>query len=370
MPLSRDEKYQEVRDYIIEKATEQKQLDRRVVNRRAAVSAGRDALFLEDLDESLKKVFRRGWAVSKKYGGRLTKGPLQRTVHVVISDTHFQSLLDPRECPQPYGPVEESRRLGKVASQVAEYKRDHRKDTRLSVKLLGDLIQNQLHDAREGSPLTLQVAACIEYLVRLLLFWSSQYGVIDVYCTPGNHGRNKYRHHERAVQQKWDSIETIIYLAVKQALAAAGAKHVTVNIPMTPYIVEECYGQKIFWTHGDTVFKTGYPGNKIDIGSLHSQILRWNSARHVNGPFKLFGCGHVHIGSMTRLAGGVMLTNGCLVPPDAHAVSIGAADVVCGQYIFESTPGHVVGDDRFVEVEDADSEPGYNEIIPPFSGGL
>lgn len=359
---------EQLRDYLIDLVSKQRNVDRKTVNNRMAVAAGRELLLAEHIGEALSKVFRRGWTQAKPYAGRKS-AVTERVVSVVISDTHFQSLVDPAENPQEYGSIQESRRLGKVAAQVADYKRHYRKDTRLSVKLLGDIIQNQLHDARDGAPLAAQFAATVQYLVALLLFWSHEFQQVDVHCASGNHGRNKHRHHDKAVNQKWDSIETMIYVSVRKALEMAGAKNVSFHIPLTPYTIEELAGEKAFWTHGDTVLKPGYPGRDIKVAALFQQVLRWNAARKVRGPFKLFGVGHVHFGSITNMPGGiVMLTNGCLVPPDSFAISIGSPDVSCGQYMFESTPGHVVGDQRFIDVDDADDDPGYNKIIKPFAG--
>ena len=298
-----------IRDFIIEQATAQKRLDRRYVNRRAAVAAGRDMMFMEELDSTLKSVFRSGWTAPQRYKGKKARYT-ERLANVIISDTHFQSLIDPRECPVEYTAIQESRRLAKVAVQVADYKRQYRHETKLRVKLLGDLIQNQLHDQREGAPLTIQVAATLHYLLKAVLFWASEFPEVEVFCVPGNHGRNKARHHDRGVQQKWDSIETMIYVSLKAALEAARVTNVKVHISMRPYIVEDLFDKKAFWTHGDTVLKPGYPGKSINVAMLYHQICRWNAARNINGPFHLFGVGHVHFGSLTHMPGGiVMLTN-------------------------------------------------------------
>jgi hypothetical protein len=63
-----------------------------------------------------------------------------------------------------------------------------------------------------------------------------------------------------------------------------------------------------------------------------------------------------------------MLTNGCLVPPDSFAMSIGSPDVTCGQYLFESVEKHIMGDQRFIDVDDADGEPAYNKLVTPYEG--
>jgi len=357
---------QDVKDFLIKMAASHRAADKKSINSRTASIAGRDLLFIQNLDEVLGRVFHTKWAGTKfrGYQGPKTQRT-ERLVHVVISDTHFQSLIDGEECPIEYTALQESRRFGKVVAQVADYKRQYRKHTGLRVKLLGDLFQGQLHDLREGAPMAAQFAATLHYLIQGISYWAHEFKEVQVDCASGNHGRNKARHMDRAVQQKWDSIETMVYYSLKQALKPI--KNVNVKIGMRPYVVEEVFGDKAFWTHGDTVLKPGYPGRSINVQALYQQICRWNAARKIEGPFKMFGVGHVHFGSITNMPGEiVMLTNGCLVPPDAFAISIGAPDVTCGQYVFESAPGHICGDQRFVNVDDADDNKSYNDIIKPF----
>lgn len=366
---TKDEENQDIRDYLIDRACEARKIDRRAVNRKVATIAGRELMLVDAIEETLKKVFKKGWTACKGYKGykgKEEKYP-ERLVSVILSDTHFGAMIDPQECPIEYGPVQESRRLAKVVAQVSDYKRQFRHETKLRVKILGDMFQNQLHDQREGSPLTDQFAATLHYLLQALLFWSQEYSSVEVFCVPGNHGRNKARHMERGVQQKWDAIETMVYYSLKRGLEAAGAANIKVNIGKRPYIIEELFDKKAFWTHGDTVLKPGYPGRSINVKDLYQQICRWNAARNVEGPFHLFGVGHVHFGSITNMPGEVvMLTNGCLVPPDPFSLSIGAPDVTCGQYMFESVRGYAMGDQRFINVDDADDRPELNKIITPY----
>lgn len=353
---------------LLERASREAEVDVRFINRRAAISAGRDQLFVQELVTALGTVFPKGWTAPKHFKVA-KKEPVQRILNIVLSDLHFQSLFDPAEVPVPYGAVEESRRLGKVAHQVTSYKRRYRAQTKLMVHLIGDIIENQLHDQREGATLTMQIAAAVEYLTQLLMYWAQEFPQVEVHCTPGNHGRFTSRHKERAVAQKWDAIETVIYFAVRHALKAAGVKNVKFEIGKKPYYSVDLFGAKAFFTHGDTVLRPGTPSKTIDVGGLYHQICRWNAARNIEGPFALFAVGHVHFGSLTNMPGDVvMITNGCLVPPGPFAMSIGAPDVSCGQYMFESTPKHPVGDARFINVSGAEKNAEYNKIIRPFAG--
>ncbi len=356
-----------VRDYLVERGSQIRNSDRRHLATKTAVAAARDLNVLADLDTTLDRVFAKGYVTPKAYKGLKSKHQ-ERYVNIVLSDLHYGSSIDPRECPNAFGPHEEARRTGRVVDQVAEYKRSYRKETSLKVHVIGDIIQNQLHDMREGTPLTEQFCAALHYLVQAVFFWASEYPHVDVYCTPGNHGRNKSRHDERAVHQKWDGIESMIYRALAKAVEASKLPNVKVHIGLRPYYVVDLFDHKAFATHGDTVFTVGYPGRVIQVDKLQKQVLKWNAARNVGGPFSLFFAGHVHIGSLIHLPQKVMvMTNGCLVPSDPFAVSIGSPDVTCGQYLFESVRGYPVGDQRFITVDDADGDKGYERLVKPYT---
>lgn len=361
---------QEAADLLVSLSQRASNLDQRLLNSHAATNAGREILLQEFLNTTLKEVFKKGYCTPKQYNGK-KHNKINRITNIIVSDTHFHSLLDPKEVPVGYHAQQESRRLGKVAEQVADFKPQYRADSILSIHLLGDIIQGNLHDPRDGAPLAMQFAAAVHYLTQFILFCASQYPFVNIYCTPGNHGRNLFRHRERAVHQKWDSIETMVYVAVKAAVLGPGIKNVSFDIGQRPYYTVPLFNNMGFFTHGDTVLKPGFPGKSIDSKGLIQQVSRWNAAQNVGGPFQLFACGHVHIGSVINLPDKVtMITNGCLVPPDAFSLSIGAPDVTCGQYIFESVQDHAVGDQRFIRVDDADNEEGYEDFIRPFSGNL
>jgi hypothetical protein len=358
-----------VRDYLITKALDIKVSNEASVDKRVAAATARDLLVVNTLTKSLAKVFTKNWCAPPKYTGKRLHAPHKRIVNILLSDLHFGSHLDPVECPMEYGTVQESRRLGRVAQQVADYKRQYRKETKLIVHLLGDIIQNQLHDPRDGDPLTEQFAAAVHYLTQFVLFVAANYPSVEVNCNPGNHGRNMARHPDRGVQQKWDAIETMIYLAVKMAVANSGVTNVKFNIPKTPYYIVQLFDSKGFFTHGDTVFKPGFPGNSINVKALAHQVTKWNTSRNIGGPFAIFGMGHVHTGAIITLPGNVtVITNSCLVPPDAFSLSIGSPDNTCAQWLWESVEGHAIGDQRLIVVDGAENDSSYNDFIRPYGG--
>lgn len=359
-------------DFLQRRAAEVSDSDAVRKNRSIANTVGREVLFAQHLRAALRGTFLNT-PLANPARVRLEKprGKATRILNLVISDTHYGSSLDPRETGNKYGPVEEARRTAHIVKQAATYKRDHRAETVLYLHLLGDLIQGQLHDQRDGLPLAEQVAACVRILVQAVRFLGAQFPRgVKVFCTPGNHGRNTGRHRDRAVLQKWDSIETMIYVALKEA--AAFMPNVEVALGYEPKYDFELAGAMAMGTHGDTVLNPGYPNRTIDVANLKKQVNDINNARVTRGqdPYRLFIMGHVHVGSMTHLPGGVtIMTNGCLIPPDPYAQSIGIFDTSCGQWMFESVEGHPVGDARFITVDrEQDEDESLDEIIKPFKG--
>jgi hypothetical protein len=360
----------DVLSYLVERASETAKSDTLRKNRSIAAVAGREELFQQQLLESLREVFGETLA-SPKIRVEKPRGKTKRLLNLVLSDLHYGSNLDPREVGHKYGPVEEARRTAHVLKQAAFYKRDHRDETELIVHLIGDIIQGQLHDMRDGAPLAEQVAAAMRILIQALRFLSVQFPKgVKVKCSPGNHGRNTARHRERATNQKWDAIETMIYSALKEA--AAFLPNVEVDIHYTPEYYWDAFGTVGLGTHGDTVIQPGYPGKSIDVAGISRQVDKINNARVMKGekPLSVVVVGHVHVGSMTHLPGGtVAITNGCLIPPDAYAKSIGIFETACGQWLWESAPGHAVGDARFINVDSTvDTDESLDAIIKPFLG--
>lgn len=296
-----------------------------------------------------------------------SKKQSKRAINIVFSDIHIGADVRSEETGvENYGKIEESRRLAAVVREVIDYKPQYRDETELNVLLIGDLIQNQLHDLRDGAPLAEQIIRAIHLLTQAMMQFSANFKKVNVYCSSGNHGRSSARHKTRAVNQKWDSHETVIAYALKTALRQQ--KNVTFHIPKTPYGTYEVFGDQILYTHGDNFINPGFPGSSIQTKSLETQLNKINASLPDNKEFKACVVGHVHTASQTYLGNGcVMITNGALISPDEYAVSIGIVEAQTGQMLFESYPGYAVGDTRFIRVgakEDKDAS--LDLIIKPF----
>jgi hypothetical protein len=356
-----------VMNFLQQRVEEERKDFNTLNNRRTSLAMAREGVFLEDLEVSLKRVFGKGVAVPSGYA---SKGPdttpKQRIVNIALSDLHYHSLLDPREVPFEYGPVEEARRTAKIVQEVCEYKPQYRNESELFVHVFGDIIQGELHDPRDAATLTEQFSAAVYLLTQAVTIWASAYKRVTVRCVPGNHGRNKRRHPERATTQKWDSFENMIYFALKMAVATL--PNVEVLIPYSPYYTYKAFDQQGFVTHGDTVIDAGFPSRTIDIAKVRNQINELNASQKNESDFFLIG--HVHCGSCTEIPSGpVFMTNGCLIPPDGYAISRGIFKQKCGQQLWESVEGHICGDRRFLNVdENTDKDARLDKIVKPYRG--
>ena len=320
--------------------------------------------FNKNLGVIAKRIQPKNILESKKSSNSLSQ---KRALNLILSDLHLHSLLDKRELPYQYGEVEEARRLAAIIRSTIDYKTHYRDETVLHVHVLGDIIQNMLHDPRDGAPLAEQAAAAVSLLTQAIQLLSLHFLDIVVHCTSGNHGRNVARHHGRAITQKWDSIESIVYYSVK--MACAELINVKFEIDYKPYYDCNVLGHWMFMTHGDTVINPGNPSKNIVVSNVRRQINEINATAAHGKRYNLFACGHVHTASQTHLPGNcVFLTNGALVPPDSYAVSLGIMDSTCGMWLFETTEKYVFGDSRLIIVNSQDDlDASLDCLIKPFT---
>ncbi len=292
----------------------------------------------------------------------------KRVVTLILSDLHFGSDLRASETGfLDYGRIEEARRLAFVVKQACEYKAEHRAQTSLRLILGGDLIHGKLHDQVDGAILAEQMSRAIHLLTQAIAQLAAHFPSVSVHCVTGNHGRNLTRHFGRATVGKYDSNETVIYSAIKNALR--NLTNVKFSIPLRPFDVYEDFGKKVFVTHGDTVLRPGNPGKAINTEELEKQINRWNASLKDSDEYKVFLMGHVHTPMATQLANGAhVITNGCLIPADNFCVSIGLPETVCSQILFESVAGYPVGDLRMISLAPSvDKMKELDSIIQPWS---
>jgi hypothetical protein len=290
-----------------------------------------------------------------------TSKVIDREANLILSDLHIGSCIPSRVGLTEFGHVQEARRLSKVIDQFLNYKMEHRDSTKAIIHVLGDLIPNIIHEG-DGAILVDQCCAVIHLLTQAFGLVASAFNEVEIHVLPGNHDRWGHKK-DRGTFNKWDSLGNLIYYGIKNGLK--NLKNVKFNMYYSPYYVRRSFDQSGFFTHGDTVLNPGRPNNKIDTNFLEKQVLRFQAGIGEND---LFAVGHVHIASATKLPSGPwMVTNGTIMPNDQYGQSLGFMSSSCGQWIFESSPGHIWGDSRFVSVgTEDDKNATLDSIIKPY----
>lgn len=294
--------------------------------------------------------------------------PIERIHTLVLSDLHFGADIEAEETnASNYGILEESRRFSSIIKEASLYKEQYQKNTHLNILLLGDIIENQLHDPRTGAVIAEQCARAIHLLIQGIAYLSQKYPTVTVRCATGNHGRNTQRHQQRAIHQKWDSLETIIYYSVKTS--CSNLKNVSFDIPKSPIASYDAFGKKIGYTHGDSVIRPGNPGSTVNVRDLEQQVNKFNASLPDKEEYSVIIYGHTHTAHVVYLSNGtVLIGNGSLPPPDPFAVSIGVLESNnTGQWIMESVKGHAVGDLRYLKAgKEYDKDDSLDKLIQPW----
>lgn len=353
----------ELGTYVARLSEQERRFGNRRIARSVSLLAAHEALQLRQLRELCSeyladRVTPTGYATMKPEGFRP-----KRTVVQGLSDLHLGSELCPRDNPRPFTAIEEARRLEYLLRQAMDYKPQYREDSDFLLILDGDLAEGYLlHDLRDGVPLAEQKIIFWRHFRLYIGYLASAYKRVKVVCEPGNHGRDIVRHPGRATSRKWDGHEWEMYYAL--SMMCSSLLNVEWDIPFKAVATVDLHGSKGLVSHGDTELKLGDPDTKASANA--ATLDRINSTRIYGVEYDWAFFGHYH--KPRYIPGRVRtLWNGALVPPNGHARGQGYINEVCGQWLWEATEGHPVGDARFIEVgpmQDHDERLGG--LIPPF----
>jgi hypothetical protein len=335
---------------------------------------GTASLFKEDFLSALKEITKTNKVPVYKTTKPNKVKVKDRSLVIHVSDTHFGANIESSEMggANKFTWEVASRRMALLALQAVTYKPQYRDNTEAVICINGDIIAGMIHNQEWFADLLAnQFAGALSILTQFVSYIAVHFPKTRVICTSGNHGRAMHKKDAgRAATHKWDSYETMIYMALKEALNAN--KTVSVEIPVTPYAIIDIQGHLAFQTHGDTVINVGNPGKSLNVGSISNQINKLN-ASELGGTaqFALVLAGHVHTPVAHLMDNGCMLLiNGTLSGGDPFAQSIGFFSSNPTQTIFEVTKQYAVGDIRFIRLKDADSNKDLDKIIVPYKKPL
>lgn len=354
----------ELASYIARLSEEERRFGNRRIARSISLRAAHEALHLRQV-EQMARAHLSDRVVPIGYAQRPPVLGMKRAVVTLWSDWHIRSDLLKADNPEVYGAEEESRAVSRVVQEVADYKIEHRSDSRLIILLNGDILEGKLgHDDFSGAPLPEQKVAAWSYLRLAIGYLSQAYKHVHVECQAGNHGRDIHRHPGRATSSKWQGHEWELYVGLK--FMCSGLQNVTWGIPLMAISdVELPGGHHLLQSHGDTEIKIRDPDSGASENAKSLAMV--NATRIYGREFAVAVFGHYHKGREFWFRAMRAVFGPALVPPNGHARTEGYINERRGQFVWEAVEGYPVGDKRMIEVgANTDHDAKLNELIPPF----
>jgi len=276
--------------------------------------------------------------------------PSARANFVLLTDTHFGLNIFRHEVlTNEYTPAIAASRMATLSQQISQFKIEHRnKCKELHICLGGDLIHGVLRPLSDnGLLITGQFKLAVNLLSTFISEQLSVYNTVFVHLTTGNHGRMPWKGEDRAINDKYDSFESMIGLALQARFTTS--QNVIFDMPESPITIFTAMGHRYALTHGDTLIKTGNPGSNLNIKALETQILKLNASY---GPISTVMLGHYHTPTYTIVgtADTNLIIGGCMSGVDPYAQSIGVYRSIPVQTIWEATPQYSVGDLRQIRL--------------------
>jgi hypothetical protein len=291
-------------------------------------------------------------------------GAVEETLVLMLSDWHAYEEVKAERVRgfNEYNAATFGRRVKRVVDAAISIKQRMERGKgwrfpRLVIGENGDLISGTIHELERHSDAPGVVHAmygCARVLAQAIRDLSAHFADVDVFCTPGNHGRFG---DAKRIQQKdpWRSWDTLIALFARESLA--DCPNITWHIPDAYSVAFDIYGWRFLQTHGHDV-KSWNSIPWYGLNRLVGNINALESARGSVISHYLFG--HFHTAASLPHAAGESFINGSLIGANEFAINaLGKADRPC-QWLLGVHPEHGVTH-RWPLVALADPmAPGYN----------
>jgi len=280
----------------------------------------------------------RALTIPKWLTKRTPKGDKIATLCSILSDTHFDEVVNPAELDgrNAYDRRIAELRLEKYFAGICRLSADYLTGMTydgLVLMLGGDLVSGDIHEE-----LTETNAAS---MLDTVLHWSGQiaaglelvadtFGSVHVPVVVGNHGRRSRK--PRMKGRARDNFDWMI----GQILASQfdGDPRVTFEIPDGTDCLVQVHDTRFLLTHGDQVSGGG------GIGGIWPPIMRMVAKKRVRHQFDAVVMGHWHQLLMAPTAG--VIVNGSLKGEDEYAAVMNFAPERAQQALWTVAPEHGV----------------------------
>lgn len=239
--------------------------------------------------EALPKANIKPYDISKSGSGKKDHDSI-----LCLTDTHSEEFVSSAEM-EGYAKYEWEDFLnrmwhtGQKTIDLVRSFREKNKCDRLHVLLLGDMLTGVIHDELDRTntmSLPDAVVKTSNILSQTLLKMSSEFDVINVECSVGNHGRqDKKPPSKQKVVRNWDYA---VYIMAKEFTRANNK--IVWNIPESPAHIVNVLGAKLLTKHGENIRSTGI----IPYYGIYRDAAEEQKKRQKDGGFDYMILGHWH----------------------------------------------------------------------------
>jgi len=196
--------------------------------------------------------------------------------------------------------------------------------TEINLNFLGDLLSGMIQDeSNETADLNIveSMFFVYSYIMNKLAWLSEHVNKIKINFLVGNHGRilkkNAKPFYKKKAILNW---EYVLGRQIESTLKLiASEDKISINVPKSPFIVDEVNGTKFLLMHGDILSKGGsksFAGLPF-YGFTMNAAKFWGLLSHVGtnfeSTFKNVICGHYHTSDATPIfTGGKLWVSACL----------------------------------------------------------
>lgn len=249
--------------------------------------------------------------------GKVRDDTVEETLLLMLSDWHAYEEVD-RERTRGFNVYNADvfgARVRKVVDSAISIKQRMERGQgwrfpKLVVSCNGDFVSGTIHELErhtDAPSIVHAVYGCAMVLAETIRDLSAHFPAVEVFCTPGNHGRlpDAKRMQQKDPSRNWD---TLIALWVQSMLRQVG--HVQFFIPNSYSVAFDVEGWRFLQTHGHDVKSWNsipwYGLNRL-VGNLNAlESSRGTTIHHY-----LFG--HFHEASSLPHAAGESFINGSLI---------------------------------------------------------
>ena len=296
-------------------------------------------MYKSNIDNIVKDIVKDKLVVDiKKYKPIKISKTNDNEAILIASDFHYGSIIKPSTMnyQNEFNSDIARKRIDRLfKTHISYVTKNH--ITTSHIISLGDQISGSIHNElaisneKYDTEATHEVASMfIDFLIEL----SQIQKVVNFKCYVGNHARlTKEKTHKSKITENMEYLMGKIIEQTFKVLRQQGiCKNVNIEVPESPYTIENINGVRFLFTHGDIMLNS----NK-GVRVMRNITTMAQGFKQLDLDFDVAVCGHFHSFAVYSLNKRKLIINSSLCGPDEYARSLGIMSNEASQTILKVT---------------------------------